>query len=291
MLLLTSSNVPSPLHQALQQTLFTSFRVPSIAIVPSSLIALLATGRITGLVVDVPGGIDGCNHARGGETSVTPVVYGRIVETARTSTSRAGNAIRRRLKKLLSTYARYCYRVQRDQTSSGFASIATERRVERVPEDLLTPAVLDELMVRICAVARYLPPPEGGGGTEQEREERLQEHYKTSGSREGSAKAMSVPIASLQTAEAWIEEREAQLNAIPPQPTAAPGGSGYNSRAQSRNQGYKQSALLVVPGWVRERAAEVLFEDGDAEEPSLPEVVLDCLLKVSHPQHASHELR
>ena len=254
--------------------------------------ALLATGRITGLVVDVPGGIDGCNHARGGETSVTPVVYGRMIETARTSTCRAGNAFRRRFKALLMRYGRYCYRVQsaEQQATSEFvsAAVAMERKVEKVPQDLLTPPVLDELMVRICAVARYLSPPESdsdaqrAGETEKEREERLQEHYRTAGGREGSAKAMSVPIASLQTAAAWIEEREAELNAPPP-----PNGSGSgSSRANltSKDQEYRQSALLVVPGWVRERAAEVLFEDGDAEEPSLPEVVLDCLLKVSHAQ-------
>lgn len=38
---------------------------------------------------------------------------------------------------------------------------------------------------------------------------------------------------------------------------------------------------LLVPGWIRERAAEVLFEDSDnGEDASLPELVLDALLKV-----------
>lgn len=45
---------------------------------------------------------------------------------------------------------------------------------------------------------------------------------------------------------------------------------------------------LVVPGWIRERAAEVLFEGGDVDESSVAEVILDSLLKVGskHP-HAS----
>lgn len=38
---------------------------------------------------------------------------------------------------------------------------------------------------------------------------------------------------------------------------------------------------LVVPGWIRERAAEVLFEGGDVDESSVAEVILDSLLKVS----------
>lgn len=44
---------------------------------------------------------------------------------------------------------------------------------------------------------------------------------------------------------------------------------------------------LVVPGWIRERAAEVLFEGGDVDESSVAEVILDSLLKVRHP-HQSH---
>ncbi|KAI8384487.1 actin family [Radiomyces spectabilis] len=39
------------------------------------------------------------------------------------------------------------------------------------------------------------------------------------------------------------------------------------------------SATLLVPGWIRERSAEVLFE-GDDDEPSLAHCVLNCLLKL-----------
>lgn len=37
---------------------------------------------------------------------------------------------------------------------------------------------------------------------------------------------------------------------------------------------------LIIPGWVRERASEVLFEGGDVDESSLAEVILDSLIKV-----------
>lgn len=40
------------------------------------------------------------------------------------------------------------------------------------------------------------------------------------------------------------------------------------------------SGRLVVPGWVRARAAEVLINDGPDEEDSLPELVLNTLEKV-----------
>lgn len=38
--------------------------------------------------------------------------------------------------------------------------------------------------------------------------------------------------------------------------------------------------VLVIPGWIRERAAEVLFEGGDVDEVSVAEVILESLLKV-----------
>lgn len=41
--------------------------------------------------------------------------------------------------------------------------------------------------------------------------------------------------------------------------------------------------VLIVPGWIRERAAEVLFEGGDVDESSVAEVILDSLLKVRIP--------
>jgi len=37
---------------------------------------------------------------------------------------------------------------------------------------------------------------------------------------------------------------------------------------------------LIVPGWIRERGPEVLFEGGDVDESSVAETILDCLLKV-----------
>jgi actin-related protein 10 len=48
----------------------------------------------------------------------------------------------------------------------------------------------------------------------------------------------------------------------------------------SQNTGTGKGTL-VIPGWIRERAAEVLFEGGDVDESSVAEVILDSLLKVS----------
>lgn len=46
---------------------------------------------------------------------------------------------------------------------------------------------------------------------------------------------------------------------------------------------------LLVPGWVRERAAEVLFEDDSTSEAdSIQHTILDVLAKVSPPKSKGH---
>ncbi len=48
----------------------------------------------------------------------------------------------------------------------------------------------------------------------------------------------------------------------------------------SKNGRERQIGTLVIPGWIRERCAEVLFE-GDEDESSVVGCTLECLLKVS----------
>ena len=45
--------------------------------------------------------------------------------------------------------------------------------------------------------------------------------------------------------------------------------------------------VLMIPGWIRERAAEVLFEGGDVDEVSVAEVILESLLKASFLFHCT----
>jgi actin-related protein 10 len=45
---------------------------------------------------------------------------------------------------------------------------------------------------------------------------------------------------------------------------------------------------LHVPGWIRERASEVFFEEGDVDALSVVEVILSCLTVVSTGPHLSY---
>ena len=49
------------------------------------------------------------------------------------------------------------------------------------------------------------------------------------------------------------------------------------SPLQQLETGY---GTLILPGWIRERSAELLFMGGDVDESSVAEVILDSLLKV-----------
>ena len=45
---------------------------------------------------------------------------------------------------------------------------------------------------------------------------------------------------------------------------------------------------LIIPGWLRHACTDVFFDSsGDIDTPSLPEMVLDCLLNVSN--HSCHD--
>lgn len=48
---------------------------------------------------------------------------------------------------------------------------------------------------------------------------------------------------------------------------------------------------IRIPGWVRERAAEILFEQGDVDERSVTEAVLEALLLVSRSSPVPTTLR
>ncbi|KDN48225.1 actin-like ATPase domain-containing protein [Tilletiaria anomala UBC 951] len=279
-LILDSPSTPLPLRKVLLKVLFSQFRVPSVAFLSSPLMALMATGRITGLVVDVSGG-----GARA-ETSITPIYCGRILESARTVTPTAGNSVRCRLKRLLLSEGRYCYCTHaRPANSNGHDGAYSKptRHVERIPPDLLTSHVVEELMTRVCLVARFDACPNPDAPKDDSVESLKARHAS-----KARAKTLCVPVASLQSAQEWIKGRAESLlathmaslgpNRIPSSTVTLT--TSLRADAMVPGTTFPQSAVLLVPGWVRECAAEVMFEDGDLDEPSISEAVLSSLLKL-----------
>lgn len=264
------------LPQILTQT---CLQVPSLSFASAPVLALMAAGRLSGLVVDV-------GHL---ETTVTPVSDRRMFDRRRkkrsltadwcdllsrqvfhsrplfpslTTSPIAGRRLNRRLRALLLAFASYI------APPSSLTS-TTPARVASLPREILTDDLVEEIKTRLCFVGgEALPADEAQAASgdleipqarddldERDEDEAIVAHLYERYSRTAPAtKPVSFRVPTLR------------------------GGSALSSaNGHSGGRGWIQ-----VPGWVRERAAEVLWEDeGDQDARGLADVVLECLLRVS----------
>ena len=173
-------------------------------------------------------------------------------------------------------------------TSLNTTARPSSDRATRVPEEILTDTLVEEIKTRFCFVgdaigaleeARRefapaedddesdveLPPSSESAAPESEPSERAESEDPPT----PVAKLVEDPsefhlqrLAALY--KRYSTATDIQIKVVPP--SSHPTGTGRGT--------------LIVPGWIRERAAEVLFEGGDVDECSVAEVVLDALLKV-----------
>lgn len=170
-------------------------------------------------------------------------------------------------------------------------------RVSRVPQEILTDALVEDIKTRCCFVSSALeinrdstrsssPPPapepdlppssdvamsesefshasEGveSGSSSQHASSELEAVSLVQQSEGGSEGHLQV-LANMYTRHSTATD--IRLRVVPPASQQLGTGRG----------------TLIIPGWIRERAAEVLFEGGDVDESSVAEVILETLLKV-----------
>jgi actin-related protein 10 len=231
-------------------------QVPSLSFAPSHLLSVMAVGCVTGLVVD-------CGHL---ETTVLPVSWLRYpvemftddwaqIYAARplypylVSTPVAGSRLNRRLRALLLRYASFV------PPPSSLNSTSTPI-ITKVPAGLLSEAMIEEIKTRLCFVGDALPPSD-------DLSDLLNDDMETDDDPTGEQallRRMERRYASRVTATT-ITFKVPSLH-LPPVLSGV--GRGW----------------IQVPGWVRERAAEVLFEEGDEDARSVTEVILESLLRV-----------
>lgn len=177
------------------------------------------------------------------------------------STTCAGLRLLSRLRALLLAFGRYSPPPQLSITSSA----TPIKPLQSVPEDLLTPEVLLDLLHRGCFVApNRTPTTETSSAFTRSAPVELKEEY-------DEAKDA-----------AWMEylgrryrqHSSASSISIKVAPPASAAASAPSSASN-------QKAFLLVPGWIRERAADVLFEPGNQDEPSIIEAMMTSLVKVS----------
>jgi actin-related protein 10 len=166
-------------------------------------------------------------------------------------------------------------------------SVPALQRATHVPAHVLTDALVETIKTRACFVGDPLPPEE-----DQDQDVTMMVIAPSSSASVSDAGQYDTPPAS-----------EAQFPTTTPTTSSATGsvsgsvsGAGTNRRgepethpmaAHSRATDLQIAVgsgagrgVVIIPGWVRERAAEVLFAEGDVDERSVAETVLDSLRKV-----------
>jgi actin-related protein 10 len=163
-----------------------------------------------------------------------------------------------------------------------------------VPEEVLTDTVIEEIKTRCCFVgdgldsdARHVPTPRDElmetdiAPSDASQSESEFSHLGSNASSQQESSEFSV-VSHLHASKS-DHRSENHLQALADMYTRQSTATDIQMRvvppiAQQTGTG---RGTLIVPGWIRERAAEVLFEGGDVDEGSVVEVILDSLLKVT----------
>lgn len=175
------------------------------------------------------------------------------------STPIASSQLNTRLRSLLLQFARYA--PPPSSATSMTAPVPT-----RVPKGILSDELIEEIKTRVCFVGEMISGLDTIVGR-RTTSISLSEEEATSIA--GGRYDESTDMPFLQHLESLysLHSSATTINFRIPTPRAG---------TQS-NVGY---GWLLIPGWIRERAAEVLFEIGDLDAKSVSETVLDSLLSV-----------
>jgi actin-related protein 10 len=206
----------------------------------------------------------------------------------------AGAQLTSHIRALLLMFATY---LPPPSSLSAAISVPSANRSTRVPQEVLTDAVVEEIKTRCCFVGNVLAP---GPGREPERT--------ATPAAEDEGSEMDFPPSDISYTESDITHSETSQQdsdyAVVSDLRGVEGENPGENHLQALASMYQRHSTatdirmrvtpppsqqmgtgrgtLIIPGWIRERAAELLFESGDVDESSLAETVLDALLKVSY---------
>ncbi|KAG6916054.1 hypothetical protein DXG01_008627 [Tephrocybe rancida] len=174
---------------------------------------------------------------------------------------------------------------------SAAMNVPSANRATRVPQEVLLDSVVEEIKTRCCFVGDVLESPletremtpaeEDGSEIEVPPSDTTQSESDFSHTGRESMSEFSV-VSNPRVSAADAPRGENHLQALATMYTRHSTATDLHMRVvppPSQQTGTGRGTL-IIPGWIRERAAEVLFEGGDVDEASVAEVVLDALLKV-----------
>lgn len=210
----------------------------------------------------------------------------------------AGERLTSHLRALLLTFATY---LPPPSSLSAAISVPAANRATRVPQEVLTDAIVEEIKTRCCFVGDVLGP-----GRDTRREE-------TPGPEDEADSEMDLPpssdpsVSESDFSHAALSQPDSEFSVVS---VSAASGSRSHGDSVPGNENYLEAianmykrhstatdiqmrvipppsqqtgtgrGTLIIPGWIRERAAEVLFDGGDVDESSIAEVILDAVSKV-----------
>ncbi|KAF8525930.1 actin family [Hysterangium stoloniferum] len=269
--------LPISIKEMMARILFSNLQVPSISFAPSHLLSLLAVGRMSGLVLDT-------GHL---ESTVLPVISSRPLYPYLRTTPLAGAKLSSHIRNLLLRYGTYLP----PTTLSGTVGSAVTRSIS-VPEDVLTDAVIEEIKTRCCFVGDAISTVSGHSATPLTP---LQDDMSSV-----DVPSSDPPSESGVTRSSEVEHEHTAAPSFQSEPLLHPSQSRHTdahsqtifehlirhstaSPISIKTVSTVQNAItgrgtLIIPGWIRERASEYLFE-GDVDESSVAQVILDSLLK------------
>ncbi|WVW86693.1 hypothetical protein I302_108747 [Kwoniella bestiolae CBS 10118] len=235
-IILENTYLPIAVKEHIARALFDNLHVPSVSFTPSSLLALVACGRITGLVVDV-GWL---------ESTITPVYHSRPLYMLSRSTPLAGRKLHRHLRTLLHHHAIYI------PPPSSLGNIHDRPRTKGLPMDVLSDEFIERVLTESCFVGNIHL-----NSVVEEEDQRMDIDEPSTEESESS-----------RIAQEW-EKRYADSSTAKDLSFRIPSRSGFGP------------TTIMVPGWIRERVAELLFTDEEgSEDQSILKMILDCLSKL-----------
>ena len=177
----------------------------------------------------------------------------------------------------------------------------------RVPQEVLTDAVIDEIKTRCCFVGEALEDSAYGGSTAASVDDTLEMEPPASDSTQSESEFSHLSVgADSNTSSHQGSSEFSVVSNVRASPADRVTNEGHLQALASMYSRHSTASdlhmsvvppisqqtgtgrgTLIIPGWIRERAAEVLFEGGDVDESSVAEVILDALLKVRHPSSST----
>ncbi|SPO32062.1 related to ACT1 - Actin [Ustilago trichophora] len=264
--------LPTSIKEMICKVLFNNLQVPSVSFVPAPLLSLLAVGRITGLVLEV-GYL---------ESTLMPVYYGRPLTSHTMVSARAGKRLNARLKRLLLQYGKFVAA----QTSLQDSAKPLKERTHPIDAAMLTDDRLEQIKAKALFVGSYdsklhgleelfsvleIEPSDSHSVSDEAKPEaatNIRQRY--------SCSSTATPFTFTISPNSIDPHGTASLIQSVSAPPSTSASAFTNGSAKTLTSG-----VIAIPGWVRERAAELLFEQGDDDEdPGLIDMAVSAIAKL-----------